>query len=137
MTNTLRTVWLSEAVRFEASPSAAAGSMPHALEMLTSGVDAGWRATAVDPLSPWGGCFFGREQFAGEARRARDADDHHVNSQRAGRVEPPCDHNPGHVDGHDLRVVSQCKPHNFTSGPRGVRSTPTVYYLLELRYRSR
>jgi len=39
--------------------------------------------------------------------------------------------------GHDLRVVSQCKPHNFTSGPRGVRSTPTSYYLLELRYRSR
>src|SRR5271169_6234129 len=33
MTKTLRTVWLSDAERFDASPLAIAGSMPHAFDM--------------------------------------------------------------------------------------------------------
>jgi hypothetical protein len=36
-TKTLRTVWLSDAVRFDASPLAAAGSMPQAFETVRSG----------------------------------------------------------------------------------------------------
>jgi hypothetical protein len=44
---------------------------PVARDAGASGSPAPW------PLRPQGS-FFGREQFAGEARRARDADDHHV-----------------------------------------------------------